>query len=83
MKPYVEILSRSLLFSGVSQNELICMLKCLGVIYKNYTKGEYILKAGDKIDSVGIIVSGSAEIIKKMYLQENNYGSPQGNGLFR
>ena len=65
MKPYVEILSRSLLFSGVSQNELICMLKCLGVIYKNYTKGEYILKAGDKIDSVGIIVSGSAEIIKE------------------
>lgn len=65
MKPYVEILSRSLLFSGVSQNELICMLKCLGVIYKNYTKGEYILNAGDKIDSVGIIVSGSAEIIKE------------------
>ena len=65
MKSYVEVLSRSSLFSGVSQSELICMLKCLGVIYKNFEKGEYILNVGDKIDSVGIVVSGSAEIIKE------------------
>mgnify|MGYP001348812066 CR=1 FL=1 len=65
MKSYIEVLSRSMLFSGVSQKELICMLKCLGVTYRKFEKGEYILNVGDKIDSVGIVVSGSAEINKE------------------
>lgn len=52
------------LFNGLCCGELQEMLECLGASIKNYTKGEYLLMAGDALNNVGIILEGQASVFK-------------------
>lgn len=53
------------LFTGIDENDIKAVLNCLGAREKNYSKGSYILNAGDKPDYMGIVVSGQVNIIKE------------------
>lgn len=57
-----EIILKSVLFKGIERNELASLLSCLNVQKRTYKKGEMVLRAGDKISSVGLLLSGSAHI---------------------
>ncbi len=61
MKEYTEILSRSILFRGMGENEIIPLVEYLGAYIKKYRKGEYIHHAGDSITRCGIILSGELQ----------------------
>ena len=63
MEKYINILKNTPLFQGISEAEILPMLKCLSVSIKNYSKGEYLLRSGDKIQTIGMILSGQALII--------------------
>jgi len=65
MKEYINILSTSPLFAGIDKNNLESMLKCLSARKASFTKEEYILYAGNDIKDVGIVLSGSVNIIKE------------------
>lgn len=65
MKEYINILSTSPLFAGIDKNNLESMLKCLSARKTSFAKEEYILSAGDDIKDVGIVLSGSVNIIKE------------------
>lgn len=60
----LKILSTNPLFSNISQNEIALMLKCFKAVKTFFTKGETIYNVGDKISSIGIILSGSVHIVK-------------------
>ena len=54
----------SLLFQGVSRDELDLLVQCLGCAFRAYKKGETIYLAGDFAREIGIVVSGRVHIVK-------------------
>lgn len=58
-----EVISGSPLFHHISMEETESMLKCLAAVKKTYRKGEIIFHAGEKAKAMGLVESGSVEII--------------------
>ena len=54
----LQILMRSPLFQGVAEDELLAMLRCLGIEGKHYVKQQYVYRAGDRISTIGLVLSG-------------------------
>ena len=55
-------LSKTILFRGASAEEVEKMLGCLNAETRCYPKGSVIFHAGDVIQSVGLVLSGSVSI---------------------
>ncbi len=64
MKKYFKVLEKVPLFKGV-EKELDAVLSCLLSSVKAYKKDSIIFLAGEPIHAIGIILSGSAKIIKE------------------
>lgn len=60
----LDSLCQSRLFSGISPNEIPQMLECLSATRKEYVKDEMVVREGDLVDDVGIILRGSAQSTK-------------------
>lgn len=67
MKKYIPVLKRTKLFSGVGEEDIASLLSCLGVRKKEYKKGEYILREGEHISDIFILVEG------KIHIQKDDY----------
>lgn len=52
------------LFEKLEENQILELLKCIGIKTKVHRKNSYIVKAGSKIDFLGVILSGEAKISK-------------------
>lgn len=72
MKKYLNVIQKSPLFSGISPSELEPMLKCLSAVTKDYEKNAFVLRFGEDISSVGLVLSGSVHIIKEDYWGNRN-----------
>lgn len=57
-----EFLSKTLLFRGMSPQEIQGMLGCLGYEQKQFPKGAFIYRVGERVASVGMVLSGSVFI---------------------
>ncbi len=55
-------LANTLLLSGTTDNEIKSILQCLQATTKEYKKDEIIYYAGDVVDSIGMVLSGSVNI---------------------
>ena len=60
------------LFKNVPISEIKIILNCLQPKIKTYKKGEYIYRIGNKINQIGIILSGSVNIEKDEFLGNHN-----------
>ncbi len=80
MKKLLSVLRSSQLFSGVSENELTDILSCLDTKKEDFPKDAFILQAGDTVDSIGIVLSGSALIIQEDIWGNRNIISKIGSG---
>ncbi len=58
-------LRKSTLFRGINDEELSNLLNCLNPKIIEYKKNDYIAVAGDRFDSIGILLKGEASIIKE------------------
>ena len=67
MKKYIPVLKRIKLFSGVGEEDIASLLSCLGARKKEYKKGEYILREGEHISDIFILVEG------KIHIQKDDY----------
>lgn len=65
VESYVYILKKNILFNGIGNSELISMLDCLNAEIQEYGRNEYIALAGERFESVGIVVKGSAAVLKE------------------
>lgn len=72
MKEFLSILQSSKLFSDISKKELTAILSCLEAKKVDFPKEAFVLRAGESIKSVGLVLSGSVMII-----QEDIWGNPQ------
>ncbi len=60
----LDSLCQSRLFSGISPHDIPQMLQCLSATRKEYAKDEMVVREGDFVDDVGIILQGSAQSTK-------------------
>ncbi len=67
MEKYLEILKKCPLFSKIEKNELIKMLVCLGAKVEAFDKKYTIFAEGSPAKYIGIVLSGSAQIIQVDY----------------
>lgn len=57
-----DLLTKTMLFHGISPQEIEEMLLCLNAEQKNFKKGDIIYYAGDIISSLGLVLSGKVSI---------------------
>lgn len=62
---YIEILSGSLLFSGLEKSEIAQVIHCLAPQIHTYRRNDFIALAGDQFDSIGIVCEGKAAVIRE------------------
>lgn len=67
MKKYVPILKKTKLFSGVGEDDVTSMLSCLGARLKSYKKGEFVLRQGEYLSDIVVLVEG------KLHIQKDDY----------
>ncbi len=67
MKKYFPVLQKCPLFQQIKEEHLSALLQCLGVTVKEYIKKESILKEGLPAKYIGIVLSGSVQMIQIDY----------------
>lgn len=64
-KVLIDSIINNPLFKGINREDMSKMLDCLGFHEKSYTRGEFILLEEDNISHIGIILTGSIDMIKE------------------
>ena len=65
MRKFLPILKKSELFAGMADEEILTALNCINAKSITTFKDEYIMRAGDKTENMGLILSGSALIVQE------------------
>lgn len=65
MEKYLRILEKCALFDNISIQEMAPMLGCLGARVAEYGKNEIVFAEGDPANRMGIVLSGSVQIVKE------------------
>lgn len=67
MKKYIPVLKKTQMFSGIGDDEIASMLSCLGARLYTYRKGEYVLRQGESLNDITVLVEG------KLHIQRDDY----------
>ena len=67
MKNYIPVLKRTKLFAGVAEEEIGAMLSCLDARLHKYKKGEYVLRQGEHMSFITVLVDGELHIQRDDY----------------
>lgn len=67
MKEFLPILEKCTLFEGIQTDDLLPMLSCLGARVTRYKKNQILFSEGDDARFIGIVLSGSVQIVKEDY----------------
>ena len=74
------VLRTAALFSGISDDEFAVMLSCLGARIDTFPKGSRLLRAGESVEEVGLVLAGSALIVQEDIWGNRNILSKTGPG---
>ena len=69
MEQYLFILRNSPFFQGMTEEEILSVLHCVNAMVQHKQKDEYILRVGDRTESMGLVLRGSV-----LVLQEDLWG---------
>ena len=67
MKKYIKILEECALFSGISHEDILKMLDCLGARVVKAAKNQVIFSEGDPVIYMGVVLKGRVRIVKEDY----------------
>lgn len=67
MKRFISILKRTQMFAGIGADEIESMLSCLGARLCSFKKGEYVLRQGEYINDIHVLVEGNLHIQRDDY----------------
>lgn len=65
MENYNAVLSKCALFKNIKIDQYEPLLSCLNSYIKTFKNDEYIFFAGNEVNYIGVVLTGSAEIIKE------------------
>ena len=71
-KDVVNVLRKTTLFRGVSPDEIVAMSGCLNARVRHFLQEETILRVGDTVNDLGIVISGTIHIIRDGYWGDEN-----------
>lgn len=80
MKKYIPILKNTQLFKGASDEEIESMLSCLQAKLGSYKKGEYVLREGESVERLMMLVEGELHIQRDDYWGNRSIISMVGVG---
>ena len=80
MKEMLSVLRTSGIFSGISEEETEKMLHCLEMRPETFQKDEYILRAGDRVEAFGLVITGKVLIIQEDFWGNRNILAAVGAG---
>ena len=72
MKKYFEVLRKCKLFDEIEDEDLTSLLGCLGVAVKSFEKKETVIAEGDPARYIGIVLSGSVQIVSIDFFGNRN-----------
>ena len=67
MKKYLPVLKRTKMFAGVGEKDIVAMLGCLQARAESFKKGEFVLRQGEHLQHITVLVEGS------LYIQRDDY----------
>lgn len=67
MKKYIEVLRKCPLFDQIEDENLTALLDCLGARVKSCGKRETLMAEGSPAKYIGVLLSGSAQIVRSDY----------------
>ena len=67
MQSYTEQIKLSPVFYGMDENDLKSMLECFNARIKTYDDGEIIVRQGDVITNIFLILEGNVNIEKDSF----------------
>lgn len=76
----LEILKNCPLFAGIEAENLAPMLGCLGAKAVSYGKNEAVFTEGDAIHQLGIVLSGTVQIVKMDFFGNRSIVASIGSG---
>jgi len=65
MEKYLNILQTAPLFAGLDQDEILSVLHCVNASVLKKRKDDYLFRAGDTTDTMGLVLTGSVLIIQE------------------
>lgn len=80
MKNFLPVIKNTSIFSGISESEVEGLLDCLGAKKADYNKGEYILRLGDSVKALGLLLTGTVLIMQDDFWGNRNIISKVGSG---
>ena len=72
MKKNTDLLLKTPLFSGIRAEEMEAVLRCLDARKEVHPRGTYIRSEGDAADFIGILLSGSAQVVQDDYFGDRS-----------
>lgn len=63
----LNLLQDTELFRGITRQELEGILTCLGARRRTYEKGENLARVGEPVPGMGVLLSGTAQIVREDY----------------
>ncbi len=65
MEEDLQVIAKSRLFQGMEPKEITAMLDCIGGKTSAFQKREALLLAGDTVDSIGILLKGTVQVVQE------------------
>ena len=62
MEKYMNVLHQSAIFAGIARQDISSLLGCVNAYIVCYNKGDYVLRQGDYLNNVAILLEGSLHI---------------------
>ncbi|MCL2831653.1 MAG: Crp/Fnr family transcriptional regulator [Treponema sp.] len=62
-----QILRNCLLFTGIDESSYKPMLDCLSARQKKFSKNSFVFMAGEKTESLGVVLTGAVHVIREDY----------------
>ena len=75
-----DFLTTTPLFEGIPVSRLAELLNCVGAREKRYQKGEVIFHAGDVTEVIGLVETGSVNVVVNFYWGDSNIFAHVGKG---
>ncbi len=72
MEKYVQVLQKTALFQDIEPGDIVQMLRDMGSHRHSYEKGSFVFYAGDEVNSIGIVLSGTVHIVQEDYWGNRN-----------
>ena len=74
------ILTECALFHGLCEVQIREMLPCLSARQSRFRRGQFLLRAGDRVAFAGILLSGEAEVLQEDFWGSRNLLAAVGPG---